>query len=682
MKQLIYSRVKKAEIACWIRDVLCLPIEGEILNTPLYALKLSVRATNTLNRAELKTIADFMLFGPEKLCRVKNMGNKTIYEIGNAIKEVVTAGKNIDREKKFLEHQNAECLKADVTNLTFEEQVNASFDEKLLNTPIEDLNLSVRAINGLKNAGIKIIKDVVDFGLYALQNHKNLDRKTIENIKKAILEVRKTQPDKMRETSFVDAISSIVSSVTPKHLSMLQARFGYDGKCKVLEEIGSDFGITRERVRQIVKKELSIITRHKRKEEMQTLLENLEILLFKYRGVISISDMAKDGYFITGTKEQLRFIINLIVEIYKERYTIVAQSFLTNLSNDEISMFRSNIREIALRCRFPIGEKVLLENIMSVAGPISKDYLSHCLLYHEHVTISNGMILFIGRLSLPEKVRLLLSDVNRPVHFTEIAILYKERYGDSTSKSSTLGHAIHARIGDSKEFIIVGRGTFMLREKFILPKNINEIVETSREILREIKSISDTKYLISELHKRGIDIGDINEYSLKPILLEYSGFIKYRKFEIGLEELEYRCERKPLADLIFVMLSSIAKPMHAKAIWKELQKKRGFPEYAISQRLADDQRFIRVAAATYTISKNIIHYEEKRNIVISFAKEWVTFKMSAISSFLISAVLKEAEKVKDLPLGLVEHFLETSSEFIRLPNGFYNLSENKHDTGN
>jgi len=35
--------------------------------------------------------------------------------------------------------------------------------------------------------------------------------------------------------------------------------------------------------------------------------------------------------------------------------------------------------------------------------------------------------------------------------------------------------------------------------------------------------------------------------------------------------------------------------------------------------------------------------------------------------------LKEAEEVKDLPLGLVENVLATSPEFIRLPNGFYDL---------
>ena len=38
-------------------------------------------------------------------------------------------------------------------------------------------------------------------------------------------------------------------------------------------------------------------------------------------------------------------------------------------------------------------------------------------------------------------------------------------------------------------------------------------------------------------------------------------------------------------------------------------------------------------------------------------------------------VLKESGEIKDLSLGLVEHVLSTSPEFVKLPNGFYDLSK-------
>lgn len=116
------------------------------------------------------------------------------------------------------------------------------------------------------------------------------------------------------------------------------------------------------------------------------------------------------------------------------------------------------------------------------------------------------------------------------------------------------------------------------------------------------------------------------------------------------------------------------EPMHVKAIWKEISKQRGFPEYAIVQRLDDDPRFIRIAPATYTVFNNIFQYDEKRKIIISFAKEWIQLKKSAISAFFVNEVLQKTEEIRELSLGLVKHVLATSPEFIKLPNDFYDLA--------
>lgn len=672
---MIYSRVKRYEITSWMKEVLYMPIEGEILNTPINELELSVRATNVLANAGIITVSDFILFGPEKLCKVKNTGEKTIYEIGNAIQEILTKGKCGGRKGVFIEHQNSECLKTEYSNLTFEDQINTSFDEKLLNTPIEELNLPVRAFNGLKNAELKTIKDVIDFGLHALRVKKNIGRKTIIDIKDAILEVQKTQTDRISEISFVDAICSIISSVTPKYLPIIEARFGYYGKCKTLEEIGSEIGITRERVRQIIVKESRRIKHPKRKETLQAIIEHIERLLFKYKGILSINDIAKGSYFIGGTYKHIRFLTNLIIELYENRYRIIDKYFLTSLTDDEIKDLRSKIRDAALESNFPIDEKLFIKNLMSSVGLLSTDYLSYHLLYRQRIEISKGQVLSPGRLSIPQKVKLLIRDIDKPMHFTEITGLYRGYFGDSTAKTITLEHAIHARIGDSKDFIIVGPGTFILRDKFRVPDNIEEIVGTSKEILQNLRNISDTKYLVKELKRQNIELGDLNPYSLKTILLEYPEFIRYGKFEIGIKKLTTKYERKSLSNLIYEILRSTDKPLHAKEIWRQISKQRGFPRYAIEQRLYDEPQFIKMAPSTYTVKENIFSYEKKRKLIIDFTKEWINIKKHAVSAFFVSEVLKATEEVKDLFLGLVEHVLATSPEFIRLPNGFYDLAE-------
>jgi len=487
---LIYSRVKRDEITCWMKEVLSMPIEGEILNTPINELELSVRASNALANAAIKTISDLIFLGPEKLYRVKNAGKKTIYEVGNAIKKLLVTKKGEDKEEIFPEYTIATLFKADDSNETLE-----------------------------------------------------------------------------------DALNSILAAVPPKYLPIIKARYGYeDGRCRTLEEIGNNIGITRERVRQIITKEIRRLKHSSREKVLQAILEPVEELLLKYQGIISINDFAHHEYFTSPMRNQLKFLMNLFKELYEERYRIIDRQFLTSLNDDEVNAFQYKIREEALKCRFPIEERVFIENIISAVGSISEHYLTYHLLNNERIQVSKGIVLSPGKLSISQRIRLLLTDINSPMHFSDIAELYRKHFGDRKIRASDLEHAIHTRIGDSKYFIIVGPGTFMLRDKFDLPKNINKIIETSKEILQEAKTISDTKYLISELQKQNIDIGSLNEYSLKAILLEYPSFVGYRKFEIGIEELSDSYKRKPLNNLIFEILSSTIKPMHVKTIWKEISK--------------------------------------------------------------------------------------------------------------
>lgn len=418
-------------------------------------------------------------------------------------------------------------LKAKSNNMTLlmDDLFKTQKNDEFLNLPIENLNLPTRAYNGLVIEGLKTVSDILNYGLQELQKKRNMGTKSIDIIKNAIMEIQRSRINATSEISFVDAMNSLFSSVTPKYLHILESRFGYGGKCKTLEAIGSEIGITRERVRQIIAKECRRIRHPKRKEVLQALIENIERLLFRYKGILSINDIAKDGFFVNGTHKQVRLLTNLISELYEERYRIIDKYFLTSLSDDEIKTLQFNIRETALQSKFPIDEKTLMENIQSLVGFVSKDYLSYHLLYRERLEISKGQVLSLGRLSIPQRVKLVIKDIERPMHFTEIVKRYKTHFSDSTSKTSSLEHAIHSRISSSKDFIIVNPGTFMLRDKFIIPHNIDQIVKTSKDILNGVRNISDTRFVVNELKKRDIDIGNLNAYSLKSLLLEHPGFV-------------------------------------------------------------------------------------------------------------------------------------------------------------
>ncbi len=562
-------------------------------------------------------------------------------------------------------------------------------DNKLLETSLDEFFFSARVSNALSKKNLKTVGDVLRFGWHNIYKIKNVGNKSLNELKNTIehylkishsIEIEKNSCYDNVDIDLGDSFLSIVehilsSSLSEKQLQIIKARYGYEsGKMKTLEQIGKESGISRERVRQIIVKSLLNLKHPSRQKKIQRLLEHIESALLNRKGIISVNDLREDSFFFSATNHLLRFIFNLITDLYEGRYRIIDKNYLTSLDDEELKELHIMINDAIARCQFPIDEDDFYQNIITATGSISKDYLSYYSIHKEHIEILKGKVLFPGKPSIPSRVKLLMQEIDRPMHFTEIAERYKDYFGEKSIKTADIEHAIHTRIGVSKDFIIIGAGSFMLRDKFKLPDNINEIVEISEEILRTLNNISDTKYLIEQLKHRHIDVGLLNAYSLKPILLEYPGFVRYGKFEIGIEELSDKCERRSLSDLMYDILIKAGKPLHSSEVWKQISKQRGFPRYAIEQRLYKEPQFIKIAPTTYTVKENIPSYERRHKTIVDFTKEWINHKGHAVSAFFVTEVLKATEEINDLTIGLVDHVLATNSEFSKVSNGFYDLA--------
>jgi RNA polymerase primary sigma factor len=69
-------------------------------------------------------------------------------------------------------------------------------------------------------------------------------------------------------------IRKVLSSLTPREAKILRMRFGIDERREhTLEEVGQEFGITRERIRQIEAKTLQKLKHHKRKSGLMSFYE-------------------------------------------------------------------------------------------------------------------------------------------------------------------------------------------------------------------------------------------------------------------------------------------------------------------------------------------------------------------------------------------------------------------------
>ena len=77
-------------------------------------------------------------------------------------------------------------------------------------------------------------------------------------------------PDKVASLKLLgDHVRKVISDLTPREQKILEMRFGLtDGVAHTLEEVGQEFGVTRERIRQIEAKALERIKKH---EDMKKL---------------------------------------------------------------------------------------------------------------------------------------------------------------------------------------------------------------------------------------------------------------------------------------------------------------------------------------------------------------------------------------------------------------------------
>lgn len=79
-----------------------------------------------------------------------------------------------------------------------------------------------------------------------------------------IEDVKTVSPDKVAALQLLrDDVRTIIESLSPREQKILEMRFGLnDGVAHTLEEVGQEFGVTRERIRQIESKALEKIQQH------------------------------------------------------------------------------------------------------------------------------------------------------------------------------------------------------------------------------------------------------------------------------------------------------------------------------------------------------------------------------------------------------------------------------------
>ncbi len=150
---------------------------NQVLEIPISDFELSVRARNCLKKMNIRTLGDLLRVTEAELLAYKNFGETSLLEI----KQILTQ-KGLRLGQLLEEH----TLGGRRTGL--EGQDDTLDDNGLLNTPIGDLELSIRARKALQRLNLQTIGDLARCTEAELLGCKNFGQMSLTEIKQKLKE--------------------------------------------------------------------------------------------------------------------------------------------------------------------------------------------------------------------------------------------------------------------------------------------------------------------------------------------------------------------------------------------------------------------------------------------------------------------------------------------------------------
>ncbi len=313
-------------------------------------------------------------------------------------------------------------------------------------------------------------------------------------------------------------ISFKPKQVTKKILSPLQNRaydvvfnrfgLGDDAERKTLEAIGKQYGITRERVRQIENAALTAIKKADSFKEAESVFGELKQIMHELGAVVAEEDLlahlSKDKttqnhlhlYLVLGDdfkkeKEDETFRSRWIVdeEISREVHDSLRKLYASLSDEDLVSeneligRFLENVKALADQYK----NEEIARRWLSISKTISKNPLGEWGKSDSSNVKTRG---------IKDYAFLIMRKHGSPMHFREVAKAISDTFGKKTHVATC-----HNELIKDDRFVLVGRGTYGLAEwgykKGIVRDVIKDILKKEGPLSKEdvIDKVSKERFL-------------------------------------------------------------------------------------------------------------------------------------------------------------------------------------------
>jgi len=338
---------------------------------------------------------------------------------------------------------------------------------------------------------------------------------------------------------------NILDALSEREQEIIKLRHGLDGyDKKTLEDIGKEYKVTRERIRQIENSSLKKIN----KNFNQTILKEIETIanatLAEHGGLMSEDNLISELLALPGDNKVNRAAICFVLsQLLNHRFYFVKESKnhynYWKTPEASVELFDETIgkiRDLLENYGEPIALDKLIDRIAKADFYISNDDLTDKVLIN-FINITKkleanpydeyGLVEWpnISPRRMNDKIYLVLKKADKPMHFTEIAdTINKMSFDHRKAYPAT----IHNELILDDKYVLVGRGIYALKEWGYKPGVVSDVIAdilvendrpmSKKEIINEVldkRMIKETTITLALMNRDRFAKDEKGRYSLK-----------------------------------------------------------------------------------------------------------------------------------------------------------------------
>lgn len=309
-------------------------------------------------------------------------------------------------------------------------------------------------------------------------------------------------------------VENLLLLLSDKEKTVIVKRFNLDGKRRyTLEEIGQEFSVTRERIRQIEKNALSKMRRNVFNTSLKFLHEFVGEALRENGGFMKENDLHSELQSAISPDDEIDCnCVHLALFLHEEidcigntinfypyaRERAISDYSLKHASNNLINQLHKygDVRKL---------EK-LNDDLSDVFSNINFDSkkVKSLISIDKRLTLLDGDLVglmewrHIHPRTLRDKILYVLRNNKQSMHFSDIADRIKEKNFDNRSVNI---QAVHNELIRHDQFVLIGRGIYALAEWGYEKGTVSEVISA---ILKGKKELAQDEIIKLVLEKRQV----------------------------------------------------------------------------------------------------------------------------------------------------------------------------------